>query len=45
MCTKHHGRIHHDGWTITIGPNRELTLTLPDGTTHSTGPPGRQTAA
>jgi hypothetical protein len=45
VCTKHHGRIHHDGWTITLGPNRELTLTLPDGTKHSTGPPGRQTAA
>jgi hypothetical protein len=26
---------------IELGPNRELTLTLPDGTTHTTGPPGR----
>ena len=30
VCTKHHGKIHHDGWTIALGPNRELTLTLPD---------------
>ena len=34
-----------DGWTIELGPNRELTLRLPDGAIHSTGPPGRRTAA
>jgi hypothetical protein len=45
ICTKHHGKIHHDGWVIALGPNRELILTLPDGTVHSTGPPGRRTAA
>ncbi|HSL74594.1 MAG TPA: HNH endonuclease signature motif containing protein, partial [Ilumatobacteraceae bacterium] len=45
VCTKHHGRIHHDGWIIELGPNRELTLRLPDGTVHTTGPPGRRTAA
>jgi hypothetical protein len=39
VCTKHHSKIHHDGWTIELGPNRELTLTLPDGTTQTTGPP------
>jgi predicted restriction endonuclease len=39
VCTLHHTRIHNDGWTITLGPNRQLTLTLPDGTTHNTGPP------
>ena len=39
LCTKHHGNIHHDHWTITLGPNRELTLTLPDGTIMTTGPP------
>ena len=32
LCTKHHGKIHHDGWVIELGPNRELTLRLPDGT-------------
>jgi hypothetical protein len=41
VCAVHHGRIHNDNWVIELGPNRELTLTLPDGTTHATGPPGR----
>ena len=45
ICTRHHGKVHHDGWIIALGPNRELTLTLPDGTVHSTGPPHRRTAA
>jgi hypothetical protein len=39
VCSVHHGRIHHDNWQIELGPNRELTLTLPDGTIHTTGPP------
>ena len=39
ICTKHHGKIHHDDWIIELGPNRQLTLRLPDGTTHTTGPP------
>jgi hypothetical protein len=41
VCSVHHGRIHNDGWVIELGPNRELTLRLPDGTIHTTGPPGR----
>ena len=45
ICSKHHGKIHNDGWAIELGPNRQLTLRLPDGTTQSTGPPGRRTAA
>jgi hypothetical protein len=45
ICSKHHGKIHNDGWTIELGLNRQLTLRLPDGTIHSTGPPGRRTAA
>ena len=39
VCTRHHAKIHHDGWTVALGPNRELTLTLPDGTVMATGPP------
>ena len=39
ICTRHHARIHHDGWTVALGPNRELTLTLPDGAVMATGPP------
>ncbi len=45
VCSIHHTKIHNDGWVIELGPNRQLTLTLPDGTTHTTGPPGRRTAA
>ncbi len=45
LCTKHHGKIHHDGWVIELGAHRELTLRLPDGTVRNTGPPGRRTAA
>jgi hypothetical protein len=45
VCPQHHTNIHHDGWTIQLGPNRQLTLHLPDGTTHTTAPPGRRTAA
>jgi hypothetical protein len=39
LCTKHHSKVHHDGWTLTLGPNRELTLALPDGQIMTTGPP------
>ncbi len=45
VCSVHHTKIHNDNWIIELGPNRELTLTLPDGTIHTTGPPNRQTAA
>ncbi len=44
VCTHHHTKIHHDGWNVALGPNRELTLTLPDGTIHNTGPPRRHAA-
>lgn len=44
VCTHHHTKIHDDGWHIEIGPNRELTLRLPDGIIHNTGPPNRQAA-
>jgi Domain of unknown function (DUF222) len=44
VCSKHHTNIHNKGWTITLGPNRELTLNLPDGTIQTTGPPTRQPA-
>jgi hypothetical protein len=39
VCSVHHANIHNDGWVIELGPNRELTLRLPDGTIHTTGPP------
>jgi hypothetical protein len=45
VCSVHHGRIHNDGWHIELGPNRELTLTLTDGSIRATGPPNRRTTA
>jgi hypothetical protein len=45
VCSHHHTKIHHDGWIIELGPHRELTLTLPDGSVHTTGPPGRRQPA
>jgi hypothetical protein len=42
VCSTHHTNIHHHGWHITLGPHRELTLRLPDSTTHTTKPPTRQ---
>ena len=44
VCSMHHGRIHHDAWAIRLGPNRELTVTKPDGTVRCTGPPNRHSA-
>jgi hypothetical protein len=41
VCDHHHGAIHVEGWKVALGPRRELTVTRPDGTTMSTGPPGR----
>ncbi len=45
VCNVHHAKIHHDDWVVELGPNRELTLRLPDGRVHATGPPSRRTAA
>lgn len=39
LCSVHHHNVHDDGWMITLGDNRELTLRLPDGTIGTTGPP------
>lgn len=44
VCAVHHGNIHNDGWEVTLGPNRELTLRLPDGSVRNTGPPSRRAA-
>jgi hypothetical protein len=39
VCSVHHAKIHHDGWVVELGPHRELTLRLPDGSIRTTGPP------
>ena len=44
VCVHHHHKIHDAGWNITLGPNRELTITFPDGTIRNTGPPRRNAA-
>lgn len=44
LCSHHHARLHAEGWQLHLGPNRELTVTLPDGTVLATGPPGRRAA-
>jgi Domain of unknown function (DUF222) len=41
LCDRHHHRIHDDGWTLTLGSNRELTVRSPDGEIMTTGPPRR----
>jgi hypothetical protein len=45
LCKRHHHDIHDRGWIITLDPDRNLTITLPDGTTwahHQYRPPGRE---
>ena len=44
VCVHHHHKIHDAGWNVSLGPNRELTITLPDGTVRNTGPPKRNAA-
>ena len=45
VCSVHHTKIHNDGWIIELGPNRQLTLRLPDGTIRTTDPPSRRQPA
>jgi hypothetical protein len=42
VCAHHHGRLHNDAWQLDLGDDRTLTISLPDGTVMSTGPPRRQ---
>jgi hypothetical protein len=39
LCQRCHDNVHHRGWVLSLGPNRELTVELPDGKVMSTGPP------
>jgi hypothetical protein len=45
VCDKHHHAIHDHGWRVALANDRTLTLTLPDGTRQTTGPPTRKVAA
>jgi Domain of unknown function (DUF222) len=44
LCTHHHA-CAHNGWIFALGPNRELTITFPNGKTLTTGPPNRNNPA
>ena len=44
LCSKHHHLVHEGGWVLTLHADRTLTITLPDGTVMSTGPPVRRAA-
>jgi len=39
LCAHHHHRIHTEHWQLTLAPDRTLTITHPNGTTMTTGPP------
>jgi hypothetical protein len=44
LCVRHHGRVHDDGWELALSSDRQLVVTLPDGTRLTTGPPRRRAA-
>ena len=44
LCVHHHHRVHDDGWALSLGAHRELTIRFPGGTVQSTGPPSRLAA-
>lgn len=44
LCSHHHHKVHDGGWELRLGPGRQLTVTFPDGTVQSTGPPCRRAA-
>jgi hypothetical protein len=44
VCAHHHTRLHTEGWQLTLGPERRLTIRFPDGNVLSTGPPSRRAA-
>ncbi len=39
LCHKHHHSAHEGGWNLAIDSHRNLTITYPDATTMTTGPP------
>ena len=44
ICGRHHHLVHDRGWQLSLGPNRELTVTTPTGHVMTTGPPRRWAA-
>ena len=44
LCSRHHRNVHDDGWALTLHEDRTLTISLPDETVMTTGPPRRRAA-
>ena len=44
ICVRHHTLVHTGGWQLHLAPDRTLTITHPDRTTMTTGPPHRRAA-
>jgi hypothetical protein len=44
ICVRHHSLVHDGGWTLDLQPDRTLTVTRPDGSRMTTGPPSRHAA-
>ena len=42
LCVRHHHTVHDHGWQLKLTPDRHLTITYPDATTHTTSPPRRR---
>ena len=42
LCVRHHHAVHDHGWHLVLAADRSLTITYPDGTTETTGPPRRR---
>lgn len=38
ICERHHHDVHEGGWTLTLKPDRFITLRRPDGSLHHEGP-------
>ena len=45
VCSRHHHAVHEGGWHLVLHPDRSLTVTYPDGTIRTNGPPAQQRAA
>jgi len=44
LRSRHHHLVHEGGWQLTLAPDRTLTITRPDGTITTTGPPRARAA-
>ncbi|MCU1394369.1 MAG: hypothetical protein JWM34_2797 [Ilumatobacteraceae bacterium] len=45
LCSRHHHCVHEGHWRLVMHPDRSLTITYPDGSIQTTGPPAEQWAA